>query len=207
MVIPSINRRDFASAASQIKKAESFARRIHIDVADGKFTENISWGNPAELQSLETKLEVEVHLMVQEPERQIESWLKVGVKRVIVQLQTIHNPEFLIEIAAKYGAEIMLSLDTHTSVEQAAPYFSSFKLFQVLAVTPGVSGQRFNVSSLEKIKLLREKVPDATIEVDGGITPETAVLSKKAGADALVSASYIFSHPNPGFAYEQLSKI
>lgn len=150
--------------------------------------------------------------MVQNPEEIIESWLKTGlVKRVIVHLEALNDAEFIINKCKEFNAEAMLAIAPYTIFEKLPPpkFFAIpfFNLFQVLAVNPGLAGQKFERSSLDKIKFLRELIPNATIEVDGGINPGTAKLVKDAGADIIVSASYIFNSGNPEKAYETLSKI
>jgi len=210
-VIPSINCGDFETAAGQIRKAEKFFESeggwIHIDVSDGKFTPAVSWGNPGELKSLETKLNVEVHLMVQDPGVVVESWLAVGVRRVIVHLQEMKNPAFILETCSRHGAEAMLAFDPSTSIESGVAYLKNFDSFQVLTVIPGASGQRQQSGWIEKIKSLREKSPTATIEVDGGMDPENAKLAKDAGVNILVSGNYIFGGPDPRGAYEKLKAL
>lgn len=211
-VIPSINCRDFETATRQIRKAEKFFESeegwIHIDVSDGKFTPAPSWGNPEELKSLELKLNVEVHLMIQESETVIESWLQVGVGRVIVHLQEMNNPTFILETCSRYGAEAMLAFDPSTSIESGVAYLKNFDSFQVLTVIPGASGQRQHPGWIEKIESLREKSPTATIEVDGGMNPENAKLAKDAGVNILVSGKYIFfGSPDPRGAYEKLKAL
>jgi len=207
LVIPSINCPDFKSASRQIKIAEEFSEWIHIDVSDGKFTNTRSWGSPEELRSIETKLNVEVHLMTDDPEDYIEGWLAAGAKRVIVHLQAVKDPQYVIDICKKYGAEAVLSLDPSISLEKALPYLKSFSFFQVLSVYPGPSGQKFEDGSALKVKALRERAPTATIEVDGGINESTGRLVKSAGADVLVAGNYIFGSPDPRGAYERLNSI
>jgi len=207
LVIPSINCSDFAAAASQIKKSEEFSEWIHIDVSDGKFTDVKSWGNPDELKSINTKQNIEVHLMVENPDEKALLWLEAGVKRIIVHVQTIRDPRSLMSLADNYSAEIMLALDPSQSIENTHPYLKEFKLLQVLTVFPGLSGQREQSGWAEKIKSLRELSPTATIEVDGGMDPMDARIAKDAGADIIVSGSYIFSSPDPKGAYEKLDSI
>ena len=210
MVIPSINCPNFSEAAKQIEKTEGFLPSdswIHVDVSDGKFTKHISWGNPGEYSSLNVELNLEVHLMVQEPESVMEAWLAAGAKRIIVQLETVKNPTFIMEVCKKHGAEAMISFDPSTSVEEGLIYLKKFNFLQVLAVLPGPSGQEFREDSLDKVKFLRERVPTATIEVDGGINESTGKLSKEAGADILVAGHYIFGSPDPKGAYKKLNEI
>ena len=211
MIIPSINSPDFETASRWIKKAEGFLPQddgwIHIDVSDGKFTSITSWGNPEELLSLQTKLNIEVHLMVENPEEVSESWLKAGAKRLIVHVQTMQDPSALLEIARRYSAEIMLSLDPTQSIEKVLPYISDFKYFHILTVFPGPSGQKQQPGWMGKIKSLRERAATATIEIDGGIDGDTGRLAKDAGADILVSGHYIFGSPDPRGAYEKLKAL
>ena len=211
MIIPSINSPDFETASRQIKKAEEFLPEndgwIHIDVEDGKFLPHTTWGNPEEFKALGTKLNVEVHLMVRNPESVMESWLMAGVDRVIVHLQSMENPAFVLETCKRYGARAMLSFDPSVPIDLGIPYLQSFKFFQVLSVFPGLSGQKFREDSLLKIRSLRERAPNSTIEVDGGVNEETGRLVKDAGADILVSGHYIFGSPDPRGAYERLNAL
>lgn len=211
MVIPSINCSTFSEATRHIRKAEEFLPGddgwIHIDVEDGKFTSVTSWGNPEELKSLNVKTNVEVHLMIENPEEVSEAWLKAGAKRLIVHVQTMQDPSALLEIARRYGAEIMLSLDPTQSIEKVAPYIKDFKYLQVLTVFPGPSGQEEQQGWIEKIKALREISPTATIEVDGGVNEGTGRLAKDAGANILVSGHYIFGSPDPRGAYKKLKTL
>lgn len=209
MVIPSINCPNFAAAKEQIEKAREFLREggwIHIDVSDGKFTETKSWGNPEELRSLGTTFNVEVHLMVEEPEAVVGSWLRAGARRVIVHVQAMRDPGGLLALAKRYNAEVMLALDPTQSTEAARPFLKDFTYLQVLSVFPGPSGQTFQEEAIHKIRALREASPTATIEVDGGVDGENAGRIKEAGADILVSGHYIFGSPDPKGAYEELKR-
>ncbi len=223
-VIPSINAPDFASAKELIFKAAEFSPPgggwVHIDVGDGVFTPNTTWGNPQEFKSLKFKsLNAEVHLMIESPDAVVLPWLaalsegraspsetgREAVKsRIIVHVESVEDPESLIEICKAFGGELGLAISPDTDIKELNVYFNKVKFYQVLAVTPGLTGQEFNNSVLEKIKFLRKEVPSAIIEVDGGINPETALLVKKAGANIIVSASYIWNNEDPKKAYEEL---
>ena len=207
MVIPTINCADFGCAKERIKEITSFSSWVHIDVADGRFTDNITWANTNELISLKSQLKIEAHLMVKNPEDLIEPWLIAGAKRIIVHLETIKNIDKILELCAKYKADVVLSLDPEVNIKDVEPYLSKFNHFQVLAVNPGPAGQNFNKEAINKIKFLRQKMPNATIEIDGGINPDTAKLAKEAGANIFAAASYIFSHEDPKTAFETLSSI
>ena len=207
MIIPSINCRDFETAAVQAKRISEFSEWAHIDVGDGVFTPNVSWGDLEEFSHLATELPLlrfEVHLMVVDPEKMMRQWLKAGAERVVIHLEAMSDPHFVLETAKRHEGGVMLAINPQTSVEMFLPYLNSFSAFQVLAVPPGPSGQKFSPEVLEKIKFLRERAPNAIIEVDGGINPETAKLVKEAGANILVSGSYIINSPDPKGAYETL---
>ncbi|KKU85116.1 MAG: Ribulose-phosphate 3-epimerase [Parcubacteria group bacterium GW2011_GWA2_47_8b] len=215
IVIPAINAPDFETAEKQIKKAAEFSDWVHIDVTDGAFSPAKIWGSPEELHSLISnfqfpifKLKFEVHLMVNNPEGVIDSWLRTGlVKRVIVHLEAMTDPVYILAKCEKYGAEAVLAIKPDTKAERLLAHESDFKSFQVLAVTPGWAGQKFGAEALDKIRLIKRQMPNAIIEVDGGINAETAKLAKDAGADIVISASYIFGSKDPKKSFEELQKI
>ena len=176
---------------------------IHLDVGDGKFTPNITWGlkpEEVEIAGLPTPgLDWEVHLMVFDPETAGEEWLKAGARRVIVHLETIKN--------FSLREETGLAISPSTPVEKLEPYLGKISFIQILAVNPGLAGQVFDKSVLDKIKFIKTRYPEKTVEVDGGINLETAQLAKSAGADIVVSASYIFKSQNPKEAYQELKEV
>jgi len=131
------------------------------------------------------------------------------VRRLIVHAESL-TPQSMNEIlstAERYHAEIMLSSKPESDVEDIAPYLKHFHSFQVLAVQPGPAGQEFLPFVMEKIRFLREELPDVTIEIDGGMNPERARQVKEVGADTIVSSSYIFNAADPKKAYEELCAI
>lgn len=211
-VIPVINTISFEEAKRRIEQAAEFSSWIHIDVVDGQFAPNVTWGNPDELKALVASGQTlvanfEIHLMVENPEAVLKSWLEVGAKRIIVHLEAMQDPAYILETCKNYGAEAMIAINPETPTDNLLPYLREFKYCQILAVSPGLAGQQFQKPVLEKIKFLRQKFPDVKIEVDGGINLETAKLAKDAGADIVASASYIFSNPYPQGAYEELMGI
>ena len=211
-VIPSINAQSFEEARVLIEKAEKFLSGdnlwIHIDVGDGIFTPNKGWGNPSEFKSLNVQsLKVEVHLMVEGPDAAVLPWLEAGVKRIIVHVESIEDPDALLGLCQEFEAELGLAISPDTKVEELKSYFNKIRFYQVLAVSPGLAGQTFKPVVLGKIKFLRQNVPNAIIEVDGGINLETAESVKKAGADVVVSASYILNGRDPQKAYLELKEI
>jgi ribulose-phosphate 3-epimerase len=208
-IIPVINCQDEELVAERAEKISEFAEWAHIDVSDARFTFNKSWGDASAWPKIGKDLNLEIHLMVENPEKEIDNWLRIGVKRLIIHLEAINEKTFL-EIKKKADrekVELMLATMPETPAEKLMAYFKKVSEFQVLAVYPGPSGQKFQTLVTKKIKFLRHEMPNATIEVDGGINEETAKLSKSSGADICVSDSYIFKSPNPKSAYQKLLSI
>ncbi len=212
-VIPAINVQNAEDAKNQCKTAAKFSEWVHLDIVDGIFSPNTTWGSPEGLQELgiqnqeSRKLKIELHLMVSSPEAVIDSWLRTGkIQRVIIHLEAMTDSVYLLEKCKKYGVEAMLAINPGTDVERLLAHKDDFKYLQLLAVPPGWAGQSFDPKILGKIKFLRVNAPDAIIEVDGGINQETAQLAREAGADILISASYIFGSVDPKAAFEELTR-
>jgi ribulose-phosphate 3-epimerase len=211
-VIPSINCPDERCAAEKIEALKLFLPTgdfVHLDVTDGVFSPHKTWNDPKAWSSLRSPFALEVHLMVEFPLEHAEDWLAAGASRLIIHAETLEQGVLhgLSQLVDRYHAELVLASRPETMNEVVEPLVPHFAKFLVLAVVPGAAGQEFLPFSVEKIRFLRETSPDATIEVDGGITLETARLVKSAGADTLVSAHYIFNNNDPKKAYEDLTKI
>lgn len=211
-IIPVLNCIDKHEAEEKIKVLATFLsndRFVHIDIADGIFTFHRTWNDTKGWEVLGVPFPLEVHLMVEDPQAWIGPWIAAGAKRFVLQIETI-DPDILAGIKKECeasGVEVMLSLNPETPPEDLTPYLQDTSRFQVLCVNPGLAGQKFLSLTLEKAVWIRYAVPHAIIEIDGGITPETARLAKNAGANIIVSASYIFGSDDPERAYEELKKI
>lgn len=217
-IIPAINCENFECVKDKLQKIKELnADWAHIDIADGIFAKHITWNNPEDFNDLRFKiydleLNLEIHLMVENPFDAINEWVKVGARRIILHIEAIGKNELKSLKAEKLKSdlkdcEIGLSINPNTSVENLIPFLNDFKFIQILAVDPGLSGQKFHPQVLEKIKFLKKNHPDVIIEIDGGIDLETAKMCKEAGSDILVSASYIWNNKNPKEAFEKLKAI
>ncbi|OGY99992.1 MAG: hypothetical protein A2945_00595 [Candidatus Liptonbacteria bacterium RIFCSPLOWO2_01_FULL_52_25] len=211
-VLPVINCLDFRSAKERLMLAEKFIKKddwIHLDVADGAFTHHKSWRSPTELANLRVPYKVEVHLMVEHPERQIDAWIAAGADRLIVHAETLtqETARAITAKARRRNIPVMLSSSPLTSTAELWPLLKHFSHFQVLAVDPGPANQKFIPIVLKKIKFLRNFSPSAMIEVDGGVNVEVARTVKKAGANLITSSGFIWHSKNPKKAYRQLQKI
>jgi len=207
-VIPVINCLDEECAIKKLHEAEKFSDWIHLDVADGRFTFNKTWGTPKAWAALRAKVNLEAHLMVEEPENCVDDWISAGAKRLIIHLETTSKEgvEKIIATAKKRGAEVMLAINPETPLRNLEPYIKDVSRYHLLAVHPGLPGQKFLPTVLEKVKILRQELPDAKIEIDGGINPEVVRAVKAAGADIVVSGTYIFGGEDSKAKFEELKK-
>lgn len=203
-IIPSINVPTFSEVQERIKKIEPYVSWCHLDVTDGVFSKHPTWRNPADLQWLETSINIEVHLMAEHPEKIIDQWIVKPVKRVIIHLEAVQEVDNIIDRCRKAGIECGLAIRPDTSWEFFMPWMGKVDLFQILAVNPGPTGQEMAENTVDKIAHLRMSCPSCIIEVDGGINKETAQKTRAAGADILVSAGYIFSDPDMRKAIKEL---
>ena len=205
-IIPSINVSDFDELKKRIKKVEPYFKWAHLDVSDGVFTKHVSWHDPKDLVGLKTKLKLEVHLMIDRPERTIEEWLIKPVSRVIFHQEATKDHRLLIDKIheAKKGAGMAIKPDTPWL--KLFPYIGPPRLgeagkvdmFQLLAVSPGPSGQEFSEEILHKLGHVRHVCPECIIEVDGGVNKRVAARCIKEGANLLVAGKAIFDPPTGG---------
>ncbi|MST04104.1 MAG: hypothetical protein EXS49_00855 [Candidatus Pacebacteria bacterium] len=213
LIIPSINCTTFEEAKEKIFKCRDFLPGngwVHIDVSDGSFSPAFIWGNAEEFRTLidenvwMRKINFEVHLMIQNPEKVFLEWISAGVSRIIAHHETIIDSEFLIKKCAENDVDLMISIKPETNVSEFKKYSHKVDKFQILAVSPGWAGQLFKIESLEKIKELRKMFPDCFIEVDGGINLETIRYAKSSGSNAYVVAHFLWELNPPEIGYVEL---
>lgn len=195
-VIPTIIAKDFDEIQEKIKKVEPYVDWVQLDVMDGQFVENTTWNNPADLKELETSLNLEVHLMIKEPEQYIDQWISSGVKRIIFHIESTSKTKEIISQIKQANLGVGLAINPETSVDVIDQFIDQLDLVLVMTVNPGRGGQEFLKQSLGKIKQLRVKYKRVKIGVDGGINLETAPEVIQAGANLLASGTAIFKSDN-----------
>lgn len=180
-----------------VKKLDrSSADYIHVDIMDGKFVENKTW-TYSEVKKIVSysSLPLNVHLMVKDPAKYIEDYALLNTTNLIFHYEAVKDIESMISLVKEYGLKVGIAINPETSEEVLFPYLKDIDVALVMSVVPGKSGQSFIENTLSKIKNLKEEIirqgVKTIISVDGGINDETGLLCKEAGADMLVSASYI----------------
>ena len=206
-IIPAINAENFEEVRRRIKLVEPFVKWVHLDVADGTFTSNAIWHQPADLLTLETQLLVEVHLMISDMDFRWRDWVLPRVNRVIFHEEAAHDPEFVLNKVKEARKEVGVAIRPETDWKKLEPFCEKADLVQTLAVPPGRAGQEFRLETLDKIRHLRKIHPKCIIEIDGGINPETGKKCVSAGANILVSANYIFNSEDISKTIEDLKHV
>lgn len=207
IIIPAINADNFEEIKEKIKLIEQYADWAHLDIADGTFTKNTLWHNPADLILLETGLNLEIHLMLNNVERRIEDWLIKGVKRIIFHIGGTQDAGFIIDKCKKNGVEAGISVSPNESLAKGLAYKDKVDFFQILGVNPGLPGQKIMEETFGKIKEAKKFCPSCIIEVDGGMNRETIPRAVEAGADIIVAASAIFGGGDIGKNIEALKNL
>jgi len=205
-IIPSILVKTKKELLEKILAVEPLVERAHIDIADGIFVPNVTIGGPAELQSIETSLKVEIHLMVSKPENHIIHWSDAPVDRIIFHIEATQNTNKVIEMIKEADREIGIALNPETPISRISQYIDHIDFVHFMTVEPGFYGGKFVDSVLDKISDFHYFYPDKPIIVDGGVDLETAPKLIQAGADILISGSYIWNSNDIERAIEQLNQ-
>ncbi len=213
LIAPSILAANFLQLQNECTMMnESRADWFHLDVMDGRFVPNISFGLPVieQIRKATNKI-CDVHLMIVEPEKYAEAFKNAGADILTVHIEVCNHLHRNIQQIKSLGMKAGVALNPHTPVALLADVLHDIDLVLIMSVNPGFGGQKFIPHTIEKIiqlrKMLSEKQLKTLIEIDGGITLDNAASIVKAGADVLVAGNTVFSAANPIEVIAQLKDI
>lgn len=213
LVSPSLLAADFLHLKDEIEMINnSQADWLHMDIMDGVFVPNISFGFPVlEAVSKVCKKPLDVHFMIVHPEQYIEQTAKLGAMMMNVHYETCTHLHRTIQQIHAAGMKAGVTLNPSTPVSMLEDIIYDVDMVLLMSVNPGFGGQKFIENTIRKVKRLRKMIDDAgmhtLIEIDGGVQGETAPRLVKAGADVLVSGSYVFKSADPHATIEALKKL
>lgn len=194
IVAPSLLAADFSKLREEIQEVESYgAEYLHLDVMDGNFVPNISFGAPV-ISSIRkhSNLVFDVHLMVENPDRFIKDMVDAGADVITIHTEATKHLNRTIQLIKSYGKKVGVALNPSTPLDVIKYDLKDIDMVLIMTVNPGFGGQAFIEGMLQKIRDLRSIDTNIDIQVDGGINDKTSKLVKEAGANILVAGSYLF---------------
>ena len=213
MIAPSILAADFANIQHEVEMLNtSEADFIHVDIMDGLFVPNISFGIPVtEAIHRHAKKPLDVHLMIQNPDQYLESFRKAGAEVITVHWEACTHLNRTLQAIKAMGAKAGVALNPHTPVELLADSLDQIDLVCIMSVNPGFGGQKFIENTYSKVsrlkQLIQEKGSKTLIEIDGGVNLQNAPKLLEAGANVLVAGSFVFNSPDPIVTIAELKSI
>lgn len=203
LIAPSVLASNFANLQTEVEMLnKSQADWLHIDIMDGRFVPNISFGFPVmEAIKRYAQKPMDVHLMIQEPELYIERFRTAGADTITVHIEACTHLHRTVQQIQATGAKAGVALNPHTSVQQLEDIIADVDMVLLMSVNPGFGGQKFIHNTYRKIEALKNLIiarnSHALIEIDGGVNQENAPLLLEKGADVLVAGSFVFTSADP----------
>ena len=195
IIAPSLLAADFSKLKEEVKAIENTkAKWLHLDVMDGNFVPNISFGaDIVKAIRKDSNLYFDAHLMIENPEWYIDTMADAGVQSISIHVEATKHLDRALQLIKARGLKAGVAINPATDIAFLDNIYEKLDLILVMTVNPGFGGQKFLNQMIEKIRKVRNKFPHIDIQVDGGINNETAKLVIEAGANILVAGSYVFS--------------
>ncbi len=206
VVLPSLLQCDFGNLAAEVQALEQAGvQALHLDVMDGHFVPNLTYGMPivAGLRRL-TQLPLDVHLMISQPDKYIPQFVDAGADCITIHAEIEGNVQQCLQSIRSRGVLAGLALNPGTTLDSVRPVLSDCDLLLIMSVEAGFGGQAFNPVALEKLRHAKEIAPELLLEVDGGVNRKTIASCREAGARLFVVGSAIFGQDNYGLALKEL---
>ncbi|WP_372725855.1 ribulose-phosphate 3-epimerase [Novipirellula sp.] len=207
-VLPSMLICDFGDLRSEVAKlADAGTKVLHLDVMDGHFVPNLTYGMPI-IEGLRrhTDLPLDVHLMISDPLKYARPMVDAGADILTFHVEAVEDAVYTAREIKKLGVGVGVALNPDTPIRDLDPCLEDVDMVLVMSVNAGFGGQSFNPVALDKLKLLRESHPDLLLQIDGGINHETIGQARAAGCDLFVVGSGIFRADDYGDAISQLDR-
>lgn len=201
-IAPSMLSADFLNLGKDVDMVNSCADLFHLDIMDGTFVPNISYGFPVvEAIASMAKIPMDAHLMIVHPEKYVKRFADAGVRMLSFHLEAVENPAPVIDMIRDCGMIPGLAINPDIPVEKLYPYISSCGYLLIMSVFAGFGGQKFIEDTYSRVKSLKAEIvrlgADCRIEVDGGVSPKNSAALAEAGADILVAGSSVFRSSDP----------
>ncbi len=212
LVAPSMLSADFLHLEKDVEMVDRYADIFHLDIMDGVFVPNISYGFPVvEAIAGKASKPMDAHLMIVHPEKYVERFAKVGVDMLSAHLEVMEKPSKVMAQIRFHNMKAGIAFNPDVPVESVYPYLDECDFVLVMSVFAGFGGQKFIESTYDRIRALKEEILrrglDVKIEVDGGVSPSNAAELVEAGADILVAGSAVFKAQDPSSVIGQLKGI